>query len=134
VSDEFPGYVVHFTDFSPNRKDALSRELRASNSKQQIEQLWDALKADNIKAGWIPQGSSVAAPATQPAAPAETAEAAPTRKATRKTATKPEAAEITDDSAEPAGKTRKKATKKEEPASDPAAAEATRKPRKKKAE
>lgn len=127
ASDEFPGYVVHFTDFSPNRKDALSRELRVSNSKQQIEQLWDALKADNIKAGWNPQGSAVAAP-TAASEPAETAP----KKATKKAAAKPEPAEVVEESTKPAAKSSKKATKKE-PATDPAE-ETAKKPRKKKGE
>lgn len=63
ASDEFPAYVVHYTDFSPNRKDSLARELRVSNSQAQIEQLWDTFKAENIKAGWNPQGSAVVVPA-----------------------------------------------------------------------
>ncbi len=52
ASDEFPAYVVHYTDFSPNRKDPLARELRVSNSRQQIDALWDALQTENIKGGW----------------------------------------------------------------------------------
>ena len=59
-SEEFPAYVVHYTDFSPNRKDSLARELRVSNSKTQIEQLWEAFKAENIKSGWNAQGTAVA--------------------------------------------------------------------------
>ncbi|MFO1041521.1 MAG: hypothetical protein U0941_07015 [Planctomycetaceae bacterium] len=59
-SDEFPAYVVHYTDFSPNRKDSLARELRVSNSKTQIEQLLEAFKAENIKSGWNAQGTAVA--------------------------------------------------------------------------
>jgi hypothetical protein len=51
-SDEFPAYVLHFTDFSPNRKDALTREVLVSNSQEQIQELYDALKEENIKKGW----------------------------------------------------------------------------------
>lgn len=49
---EYPAYVVHFTDFSPNRKVPLSREVRVSNSEEQIKQLYQELKDDNIKKGW----------------------------------------------------------------------------------
>ena len=49
---EYPAYVVHFTDFSPTRKVPLSREVRVSNSEEQIKQLYQELKDDNIKKGW----------------------------------------------------------------------------------
>lgn len=48
----FPAYVIHYTDFSPTRKAPLAREVRVSNSKEQIEQLWDEMKQANIKKGW----------------------------------------------------------------------------------
>lgn len=52
VADDFPAYVVHLTDFSPNRKDPLSRDMRISSSFEQIQQLFDGLKTDNITKGW----------------------------------------------------------------------------------
>jgi hypothetical protein len=52
VADDFPAYVVHLTDFSPNRKDPLSREMRISSSFEQIQQLFDGLKTENITKGW----------------------------------------------------------------------------------
>lgn len=57
-TDEFPAYVVHCTDFSPNRKDALAREIRVSHSLEQIESLYEGLKESNIKAGWQQCGAS----------------------------------------------------------------------------
>ncbi|MCW8132044.1 MAG: hypothetical protein KIS92_16980 [Planctomycetota bacterium] len=51
-SGGFPAYVVHFTDFSPNRKTPLERELRVSNSREQIEALYASLTAENIVKGW----------------------------------------------------------------------------------
>lgn len=48
----FPGYVVHFTDFSPNRKTSLERDIRVSNSREQIETLYAGLLAENIVKGW----------------------------------------------------------------------------------
>jgi hypothetical protein len=49
---EYPAYVVHFTDFSPNRKTMLEREIRVSSSKSQIEELWKGLAEENIVKGW----------------------------------------------------------------------------------
>jgi hypothetical protein len=56
-SEDFPAYVVHMTDFSPNRKTALQREVRVSNSLEQIEGLWNALKDENVKKGWSVHGA-----------------------------------------------------------------------------
>ena len=50
---DFPAYVLHLTDFSPNRKVPLTREVRVSNSESQIKELWDELKKANIKKGWV---------------------------------------------------------------------------------
>ena len=49
---EWPAYVAYFTDFSPNRKTPLEREIRVSESQEQIEQLYEAMKAENIVKGW----------------------------------------------------------------------------------
>jgi hypothetical protein len=51
-SEDYPAFVVHMTDFSPNRKAPLQRDVRVSNSAEQIEELWRQLKEDNIKKGW----------------------------------------------------------------------------------
>ena len=51
-SDEYPAYVVHYTDFSPNRKTPLAREVRVSSSREQIMVLCDQLKEENVKKGW----------------------------------------------------------------------------------
>lgn len=53
-SDDFPAYVIHYTDFSPNRKVPLQRDVRVSNSESQIHSIWDSLKEANIKKGWNP--------------------------------------------------------------------------------
>lgn len=111
-SDEFPAYVVHYTDFSPNRKDSLARELRVSNSQTQIDQLWDAFKVDNIKAGWNLAPSAVAAAAeSKPVVATEEAQEAP--KPVKKVAKKKAAAdEDVAPEAEAPAKPAKKATKK----------------------
>lgn len=56
-SEDFPAYVLHYTDFSPNRKVPLSREVRVSSSKAQIEAFWVAFKEQYIKKGWAPAGN-----------------------------------------------------------------------------
>lgn len=53
-SDEYPAYVLHYTDFSPNRKEPLARDVVVSNSLEQMEQLYEQCKSDNIKKGWNP--------------------------------------------------------------------------------
>ena len=51
-SDEFPAYVIHYTDFSPNRKSPLNRDIRVTDNPDQIEKHWNELKEENIKKGW----------------------------------------------------------------------------------
>jgi ATP-dependent DNA ligase len=51
-SDEFAAYVMHYTDYSSNRKDPLKREVRISNSLEQIEELCEQMIEGNIKKGW----------------------------------------------------------------------------------
>ncbi len=51
-SDEYPAFVLHYTDFSPNRKDPLEREVRVSSSLEQINSLFAEMVAENIKKGW----------------------------------------------------------------------------------
>lgn len=50
----FPAYVAYFTDFSPNRATPLERDIRVSNSREQIEQLYAQMKEENIVKGWAP--------------------------------------------------------------------------------
>lgn len=54
---DFPAYVVHFTDFSPNRKTPLGREIRVSSSREQIDALWAALVEENVLKGWTKFGA-----------------------------------------------------------------------------
>jgi len=51
---DFAAYVIHFTDFSPNRKSPLERELRVSNSREQIDGLYAALVEEYVVKGWAP--------------------------------------------------------------------------------
>jgi len=51
---EFPAFVLHYTDYSPTRKEPLAREIRVSNSRDQIEALWKEFHGENIVKGWNP--------------------------------------------------------------------------------
>ena len=48
----WPAYVFHFTDFSSGRKDPLKRDIRISDSEDQIMAIFDTFIADNVKKGW----------------------------------------------------------------------------------
>jgi ATP-dependent DNA ligase len=54
--EDFPAFVIHFTDFSPNRKTPLERDIRVSSSREQIEVLWKELVEENIVKGWVQVG------------------------------------------------------------------------------
>ncbi|MFC1853681.1 hypothetical protein ACFL27_26150 [candidate division CSSED10-310 bacterium] len=53
-SDEFPAYVLYGTDFSPNRKTPVNRDIRISSSLQQLEELWQQLEKKYFVKGWNP--------------------------------------------------------------------------------
>lgn len=67
-SDEFPAFVIHYTDFSPGRKTPLEREVRISSSREQIDQLWDELAGEAFVKGWVPAGPSRPVEAAPPPA------------------------------------------------------------------
>lgn len=48
----FPSYVFHYTDYSVGRKEPLKRDIRVSNSREQIFAIMDRFMADNVKKGW----------------------------------------------------------------------------------
>ena len=50
--DEYPAYVYHHTDFSPGRKEMLKKEIKVSNSKKQIEEIFASEILENVKKGW----------------------------------------------------------------------------------
>lgn len=49
---EFPAYVYHYTDFSPSRKEMLKKEIKVSDSKKQIEEIFANEILENVKKGW----------------------------------------------------------------------------------
>lgn len=52
TTGEFPAFVLHLTDWSPTRKEPLQREVRVSNSREQIEALWTDFQKEYIVRGW----------------------------------------------------------------------------------
>ena len=52
TSQDYPAYVLHVTDFSPNRATKLQTAVKVSVNRDQIIELFDAAKADNFKKGW----------------------------------------------------------------------------------
>jgi hypothetical protein len=63
-TEDYPAFVTHFTDYSPNRKTPLEREIRVSSSREQMDDLWKELVDENITKGWVQVvgGNPVAAP------------------------------------------------------------------------
>ena len=53
-SPDYPAFVYHYTDFSPTRKAILKKEVKVSDSKKQIEQIFSDELAENVKKGWEP--------------------------------------------------------------------------------
>lgn len=62
-SEDFPAYVIHYSDFSPNRKTPLERDIRVTSSREQIEELWTEMAAEAFTKGWVPANGSSPAPA-----------------------------------------------------------------------
>lgn len=48
----FPAYILHFTDYSPSRLEALKRDIRVSDSEDQIMELCQQMIESNVKKGW----------------------------------------------------------------------------------
>ena len=51
---DYPAFVFHYTDFSPTRKAMLKKDVKVSDSKKQIEQIYADEIAENVKKGWEP--------------------------------------------------------------------------------
>ena len=52
ASGAYPAYVFHCTDYSSGRKDFLKRDIRVSDDEVQINAVYDAFLAENVKKGW----------------------------------------------------------------------------------
>ncbi len=49
---DFPAYVVYLTDFSPNRKIPLERDIKVAGTKSAAQRLFDDMAAKNFIGGW----------------------------------------------------------------------------------
>lgn len=48
----YPAYVLHITDYSSTRQELLKRDLRVSDSEQQIMDMCQEMIDNNVKKGW----------------------------------------------------------------------------------
>lgn len=51
-----PPYVVYYTDFSPNRKTPLERDMRVTSSLEQAEAFFQQFVSENVLKGWSKAG------------------------------------------------------------------------------
>ena len=58
VDSSYSAYVFHSTDFSPTRKAPMKKDIRISNSKEQIELLCKEFMEKSVKKGWSLVGVS----------------------------------------------------------------------------
>jgi len=52
LDKRFPAYVFHYTNYSPDRKDPLDKDVRISNDLDQITAIKNQFIEENIKKGW----------------------------------------------------------------------------------
>ncbi len=52
LDPDYPAFVAYVTDFSPNRAEAMKREVRVSNSERQIQEILQALTEQYVVRGW----------------------------------------------------------------------------------
>jgi len=52
TSPDHPAYVLHLTDYSPNREAPLNHEIRVSSSEEQIRQFFGEWQAKAFVGGW----------------------------------------------------------------------------------
>jgi hypothetical protein len=52
ASRDHPAYVLHLTDFSPNRKEPLKHDIRVSSSEAQIQSLLEEWRKKYFVRGW----------------------------------------------------------------------------------
>jgi hypothetical protein len=67
--DGWPAWIVHFTDYSPDRKTPLERTMRTGLTEDDAMAVAAELVTENIKKGWVPAGGVPAAsnhPKTSP--------------------------------------------------------------------
>ena len=58
IDSSYPAYVVHWTDYSPGRKDPLQKEVRVAPIEKIATAIANEMIAENIKKGWLIASSS----------------------------------------------------------------------------
>jgi hypothetical protein len=53
IGEGFPSFVIHWTDYSSNRKEPLKKEVRVSPDLKKATQIAEKMIEENIKKGWI---------------------------------------------------------------------------------
>jgi hypothetical protein len=53
VAPDWPAWVVHFTDYSPDRKAPLERTVKTATTEGEATAIANALVEENIKKGWV---------------------------------------------------------------------------------
>ncbi|TNE87133.1 MAG: hypothetical protein EP330_19385 [Deltaproteobacteria bacterium] len=54
VDERYPAFVIHWTNYSPSRKDPLQRDVRLAASEVAANVIADEMIEKNIKKGWDP--------------------------------------------------------------------------------
>lgn len=80
----FPAYVVHWTDYSPGRKDPLKREVRLAPTDEIAEQIAAGMLEANIKKGWEPVEGATSTSAAGASKKKAAAEKTPGKKSAKK--------------------------------------------------
>lgn len=62
----WPAWLIHFTDYSPDRKTPLERTLRTARDQKEAMAVADALVEANIKKGWEEVAPTPSASTTKP--------------------------------------------------------------------
>jgi hypothetical protein len=52
IDSHYPAFVIHWTDYSPNRKDQLKREVRLAPDEKTAKKIAEDMIEGNIKKGW----------------------------------------------------------------------------------
>jgi len=52
VDLDYPAFVLHWTDYSPGRKNPLTRQVRLAPNKKTADSEFETIISDNIKTGW----------------------------------------------------------------------------------
>lgn len=52
ISNEYPGFVTYWIDYSPDRRDPIKRTVRLSSSEKNATLIANKLIEDNVKKGW----------------------------------------------------------------------------------